>query len=120
MKDVQVISDGPLFERLMASWRLDSGSGYISAQVLFLASPMRGSRWVGSPGVWYFPVLVGWFSGSPEERAAYMAPLLLQAVLRFLEELDRGEPSFLSVPDLDELWTGKPLRDAPAGPGRVL
>lgn len=120
MRDVQVVADGPLFERLMASWQLNGHPGYISAQVLFLVSPMRRSMWAGSPGVWYFPILVGLFPGSPEERAVRLAPRLLEAALRFLEELDRGEPSFLSVPDLDELWMGKPLRDAPGRPGREV
>lgn len=103
--DIRVIHEGPLYERLMTRWDLDHGGGYISAYVLFLAT--RAGLVLGASGVWYFPIVIGLQTGPPADRVRVMAERLLEATLRFISELDLGEPPFLELPDLDELWPKK-------------
>ena len=105
--DIRVIHDGPLYERLCTRWNELEPRGYISAQVLFLATP--GPPWGGfTPGVWFLPILIGLFTGPQGQRNVTLAQRLLEATLRFMQELDGGEPMYLEVPDLAELWPAKP------------
>lgn len=109
MIDIQVVNQGPLYERLMTRWReLDGRQGYISAHVLFLAAP-TGDTWDGRTpvirrGVWFLPIVTGPMVGPPEERLRTLAEHLLEATLRFTRLLDAGMPLFLEVPDLNGLW----------------
>lgn len=112
MLNIRVVNQGPLYERLMNRWRELHGPGYISAYVLFLATPTGDIRmarnWKTDPtpiqGVWFLPIVTGLFTGDPGDRLRTLAERLLEATLRFMSELDLGEPLFLEVPDLQELW----------------
>lgn len=99
--DVRVVNTGPLYERLMAR-REQERPGYISAYVLFLATPAPPL------GVWYFPIIIGSLRQHAPHELRFMAERLLEATLRFMKLLDLGQPPLLEVELTPELWPPKP------------